>query len=85
MQHRVAVLHRATVLNRVQVLHRAAAVRRATVRHRESALASIWFTKNAPHRIIRVGGGGGAGWVKSRVGGSKSGWVVLSKIPAPLL
>ena len=32
---------------------------------RESALASIWFAKNAPHRIINGGGGG-----KSRVGGS---------------
>ena len=31
---------------------------------RESALASIWFAKNAPHRIINVGGG------KIRVGGS---------------
>ena len=31
---------------------------------RESVLASIWFAKNAPHRIINVGGG------KIRVGGS---------------
>ena len=37
----------------------------------ESTLASMWFTKNAPHRIIR---GGGSGWVKSQVGGSKVGW-----------
>ena len=44
-------------------------------------MASIWFTKNAPHRIIRGGGGlGGSkvGWVGPKLGG----WV-LSKIPPP--
>ena len=51
---------------------------------RESALASIWFTKNASHRIIRAGGGG-SGWVQSWVGGSKVGWVGLVQNTPPLL
>ena len=39
--------------------------------------------KNAPHRFIR--GGGGSGWVKSRVGGSKVGWVgLVQNTPTPL-
>ena len=50
----------------------------------ESALAAIWFTKNAPHRFIR--GGGGSGWVKNRVGGSKVGWVgLVQNTPTPLV
>ena len=44
---------------------------------------AIWFTKNAPHRIIR---GGGSGWVKSGVGGSKVGWVgLVQDILPPLI
>ena len=43
-------------------------------RTRESALASIWFAKNAAHRIIRGGGvwvgQKSGGWVQSWVGGS---------------
>ena len=48
---------------------------------RESALASIWFTKNAPHRIIR----GGGVWVGQKLGGWVQSWVGGScpKYPPP--